>query len=467
MKKIRIRISRKRIVLLCTMVFFLYILGCCLIPPLLVDRQTEEVFTSQIKNSKEKICLIDDNQDALVWRLRMIREARQKIILTTFELRDDTSGQAIMAALFDAADRGVSVRVLIDGIDGEIRLNDSQNFTALCLHENIEVKYYNPFQFTALWKVNYRLHDKYLVIDDTAYLLGGRNTHDIYLGDFSASAQADRDIVVYETNTGAHNSLDSLCEYFESIWNTEACVLLSDKMGIQKQNEIQNELKNQLEELIHHPDYQITPIDWDNETIETAGMLLLTGSADTNTKDPVIWKELCQLMRNAKKEVIFETPLVICNDVMLTDLTKIKEDVPAVTIITNALENNVNLLAVDYPHQKEQVLKTGVTISEYSGNESLHTKTVLIDDSISIIGSFNLDTRSTYLDTEIMLVIDCPELNANLQEQLDSMQAQCNIYSPDGTVTAGESYLPVEVPFKRKCFTKILSILLYPFQYLL
>lgn len=310
MKKIRIRISRKRIVLLCTMVFFLYILGCCLIPPLLVDRQTEEVFTSQIKNSKEKICLIDDNQDALVWRLRMIREARQKIILTTFELRDDTSGQAIMAALFDAADRGVSVRVLIDGIDGEIRLNDSQNFTALCLHENIEVKYYNPFQFTALWKVNYRLHDKYLVIDDTAYLLGGRNTHDIYLGDFSASAQADRDIVVYETNTGAHNSLDSLCEYFESIWNTEACVLLSDKMGIQKQNEIQNELKNQLEELIHHPDYQITPIDWDNETIETAGMLLLTGSADTNTKDPVIWKELCQLMRNAKKEVIFETPLV-------------------------------------------------------------------------------------------------------------------------------------------------------------
>lgn len=42
-----------------------------------------------------------------------------------------------------------------------------------------------------------------------------------------------------------------------------------------------------------------------------------------------------------------------------------------------------------------------------SCGQSLHTKTILVDDHISMIGSYNLDLRSTYLDTELMLVIDC------------------------------------------------------------
>ena len=49
----------------------------------------------------------------------------------------------------------------------------------------------------------------------------------------------------------------------------------------------------------------------------------------------------------------------------------------------------------------------------------MHTKSILIDDRLSLIGSFNWDMRSVYLDTELMLLVDCPALNAALRERTD------------------------------------------------
>ena len=45
----------------------------------------------------------------------------------------------------------------------------------------------------------------------------------------------------------------------------------------------------------------------------------------------------------------------------------------------------------------------------------VHTKTVLIDNRLSVVGSYNLDMRSTYLDTELMLVIDSKRLNQQIR----------------------------------------------------
>ena len=42
-------------------------------------------------------------------------------------------------------------------------------------------------------------------------------------------------------------------------------------------------------------------------------------------------------------------------------------------------------------------------------------KAVLIDERLSVVGSYNLDIRSTYLDTELMLVIDSKKLNQQIR----------------------------------------------------
>ena len=46
-------------------------------------------------------------------------------------------------------------------------------------------------------------------------------------------------------------------------------------------------------------------------------------------------------------------------------------------------------------------------------------KAVLIDDRMSIVGSYNMDMRSTYQDTELMLAVDCPELNSIIQAEME------------------------------------------------
>lgn len=59
------------------------------------------------KKNAERIRCIDDNEEALLWRLRMIGNAKKSIVLSTFDLRPDDSGTKIIAALYTAAERGV------------------------------------------------------------------------------------------------------------------------------------------------------------------------------------------------------------------------------------------------------------------------------------------------------------------------------------------------------------------------
>lgn len=97
----------------------------------------------------------------------------------------------------------------------------------------------------------------------------------------------------------------------------------------------------------------------------------------------------------------------------------------------------------------------------------MHTKSILIDDRLSLIGSFNWDMRSVYLDTELMLLVDCPALNAALRERTEEMMRQSRLVSPDGTETAGESYIaPERSPLKAALQTVIRSFI-RPFRFVL
>ena len=66
-----------------------------------------------------------------MWRLRMIGAAKKSIVLATFDLRADESGTDLLAALDQAAKRGVEIKLLIDGIYQQLFLNGSKDFQAL------------------------------------------------------------------------------------------------------------------------------------------------------------------------------------------------------------------------------------------------------------------------------------------------------------------------------------------------
>lgn len=72
-------------------------------------------------------------------------------------------------------------------------------------------------------------------------------------------------------------------------------------------------------------------------------------------------------------------------------------------------------------------MDTGLEIHEYIGDISYHGKSIAIDNRLAIVGSFNMDMRSTYLDTELMLVIDSPEVTQELKASMDALDAQAAV----------------------------------------
>ena len=89
-----------------------------------------------------------------MWRLRMIGAAKKSIVLATFDLRADESGTDLLAALDQAAKRGVEIKLLIDGIYQQLFLNGSKDFQALAARENVVVGVYNPVTPAGLFKLN-------------------------------------------------------------------------------------------------------------------------------------------------------------------------------------------------------------------------------------------------------------------------------------------------------------------------
>lgn len=120
-----------------------------------------------------------------------------------------------------------------------------------------------------------------------------------------------------------------------------------------------------------------------------------------------------ELCKSAKKQVILHTPYVIANDWMTEQLSQIGSK--GQILLNSAATNGNPFASSDYVRHKQELVDTGLEIHEYIGDISYHGKSIAIDNRLAIVGSFNMDMRSTYLDTELMLVIDSPEVTQELK----------------------------------------------------
>ena len=409
-------------------------------------RKTE--FTSETAGV-ERICCIDDNEEALLWRLRMIGTAKESIVLSTFDLRADDNGTKILAALNCAAARGVKIQLLIDGIYQQLFLAGSSDFQALASYENVEVGVYNPVTPVNLFKVNYRMHDKYLIVDEKMYLLGGRNSNDIFLGDQTKGINEDRDILVYDTSEGQGESL--------SIKNGKQSSRYTD--AYRHMEEIYISL------LKRYNDIE-TYSAWEKDTIEANKITLINNGIEAGRKTPQVLQTIQYLTENAD-HVIIQTPYVICNGYMYDVLQGIS-DHAKLQIVLNAVEKGSNPWGcTDYLNQKKKILETGADVYELMNDYPVHTKAVLINDRLSVVGSYNLDMRSTYLDTELMLVIDSEKLNQQIHETESDYMEKSKEVLANGQETEGAKYQGKVLNRKKKLYYGVLRIIIRPLRQLL
>ena len=424
-------------------------------------RKTE--FTAETTGT-EKICCIDDNEEALLWRLRMIGTARESIVLSTFDLRADENGTKLLAALNCAASRGVKIQLLIDGIYQQLFLAGSSDFQVLSSYDNVEVGVYNPVIPANLFKVNYRMHDKYLIVDEKMYLLGGRNSNDIFLGDQTKGINVDRDILVYDTSGGQGESLQQIEDYFHKIWK-ESCVSIKKGKKSSKDADAYRHMEEIYVALLKYNDIE-TYSAWEKDTIEVNKITLIHNGTQAERKTPQVLQAIQYLSENAD-HVTIQTPYVICNRYMYDVLQRIS-DHGKLQIVLNAVEKGSNPWGcTDYLNQKKRILETGADVYELMNDYPVHTKAVLVDERLSVVGSYNLDMRSTYLDTELMLVIDSEKLNQQIRETESDYMEKSKEVLANGQETEGAKYQGKVLGWKKKLYYGMLRIIIRPLRQLL
>ena len=447
-------------ILLLLLLAALYVLVGAIVPALVHPRirpETAEKFAKTpfrgAAEQGERAAVLSDNQRALAERIRLISRAQRSVILSTFEFRSDTAGKQVLSALLEAADRGVRVRVLADGAPALRSMEGDPCFYALSAHPNAEIRLYNPIRPWLPWRLMGRMHDKYLIADRTAYILGGRNTYDFFLGEpRKGPRNHDWDVLVCAQSSA--DSLEQLLDYFHAVWDGGSCAVFHNDPGLARRRDVARaaaELRKIHGEMrASHPDW-FEAVDYGAVTQPVFSIRLLSNPTTLYAKEPVVCYSVTELMAQGEREVRLHTPYIICNGWMMERLSMVCRRVPSVRLLTNSAANNGNPFGVmDYQGRRKKLLGLGLEILEYDGGISYHGKCVTVDDRLSVVGSFNFDMRSAYLDTELMLVIDSPAFSRSLREKMEGYEAASMRLSAGREPVIPEGHVPRELSAGRR-----------------
>ncbi|WP_343209420.1 phospholipase D family protein [Anaerolentibacter hominis] len=442
-------------------------------------------YGDETTSSVDRAALVEDSMDALHIRLRMIEDAREQIIISSFSIKTDRSATEVMSTLRAAADRGVRIKIIADGLISGMAMKSDPMFFVLAAYPNVEIKYYNVPTLIKPWTFQGRMHDKYIIVDDKLLLVGGRNTSDLFLADYDREHLSyDREVLIYNTGDVNESVISQVLNYFDEIWNCKDSETVFEDPGRGKRkdmaaagenlNQVYAALREEKRELYREEGTYSQEYDpqrfayYEGGTVATRKVTFIANPITIMGKEPTVWYELTELMKQARLRVLIHMPYMVFNDQMYQDMTDIVNQTGNATVVTNSIAGGENIMASsDYYLNRKKIIKTGVSLYEYQGDHSMHAKSLLVDDNISVIGSLNSDIRSVYLDTESMLVIDSKEFNRILLDAVTEKQNESLAVDADGDYIPRTGVEELSIPGIKKIIYTILSLPAQLFRYLM
>ena len=409
--------------------------------------------------------LLECRQEALNVRLALIHQAKTSIALTSYAIYDGQARDVLYGALLSAAERGVTVRLVIDGfIEGRF-MSDYQTTTYLMTHPNIEIRFFEPFSIWRPHAVQNRLHDKLLIIDEQYGIIGGRNIGDRYFLDTSNSVAVtyDRDVLIF--GRPSSQAVQDMSMYFNELYNHP----FSHREKPSEPSSSSEAVKQNLLEA--HEDFIVAEtLDLDSimnhlheAAIQTGTITFLRSPLNRMHKKPVIFNTLQQLA-GAYEAFFVQTPYFIADRTMRAHFPNFSD--VEVTVLTNSPITNPNLLAVAGYMSVRQSLAARTTLYEYHARSSIHAKTILMGDDITVIGSYNIDPRSVSLSTESVVVIHSVAFQSVVREAIEPL------ITSSLHITATETMNPYEIEIIeetriRRVLRSVLQYVIRPFDYML
>lgn len=391
----------------------------------------------------DRATILTTGEEALAARLNLIANAESSLVVGSYLYADDESGYTVAAALLDAADRGVQVRIVVDGLVGRLNFLGGDLGYALGTHENIEIRFYNPVNLLAPWGLSARFHEKYVIADGRAFVLGGRNISDEFLTPEEHPAyNYDLDVLMWRETPAQGSAASLLTAYFDRLWDEECAPAYERAPAWRKAGaaRTQDELRSRWEAMEADYAQAIAPADWEALTVPVEGCSLMTNPINPGVKEPALWTSLVALMKSAQERVWIQTPYVVLDAAMRDSLRAAAEQAPEMVILTNSRAGGNNIVAsADGVFHRGMALSLPLAYYELQAPRSMHTKAMLVDGDISVFGSFNYDMRSAYADTEVMLAVKSEPLNDLVEAYMLDMRAMALPVEADGGYGEGEA----------------------------
>jgi len=417
--------------------------------------------------------LIGNGLDAFVARMALAEAAERTLDLQYYIFHDDLTGKLILDNVLSAADRGVRVRILVD--DTTAKGRDS-GIAVLASHPSIDVRVFNPAagRSSPAWffsaaadfdRINHRMHNKMFVADNQAGVVGGRNIGDEYFGAREGVNFADLDLLALGP------VVQDLSRSFDEYWNSEWAYpiealhgLKPDLAALEKGREMlaahrsaaqDSEYAKRLREsdLLKKLLAQELPLVWAPAQI-VYDKPEKAGSGGDPDKTVRLGPQLVSVVTDVRSELIISSPYFIPGENGITLFGKLRKQGVRVRILTNSFAaNDVAVVHSGYAQYRKDLVKLGVELYEIkpslteaseqerksfgSSGASLHAKSFIFDRQQLFVGSLNLDPRSLYLNTELGIVVDSPDLADTLARQFEELLRPAYSYrlaldAPDG-----------------------------------
>jgi cardiolipin synthase C len=401
-----------------------------------------------------RVHALPDARAAFAARHRLAEAAERSIDVQYYIWHRDSSGSLLAHALWEAAERGVRVRMLLD--DANTRGLDS-GLAAFDAHPNIEIRLFNPFANRS-WRiadfssdfarVNRRMHNKAFIVDNQVAVVGGRNIGDEYMGASGEEEFADLDVMA------AGAVVADVSASFDAYWNSASAYpagALLPPLSPEASREATASWSAGVETNEKAQAYldalsatQVLPLlREETQAAEWTTARMLSDDPDKVLRPPerdegAMLPRLLASLGTPQRELLLVSPYFVPTREGTAALAAIAARGVQVIVLTNSLAStDVMLTYSGYARYRHDLLRAGIRLYELKPDAalrrdkdaghggigtgpgsaaSLHAKTFAVDRERIFVGSFNLDPRSARLNTESGMVVESHRLAARLSD---------------------------------------------------
>lgn len=436
-----------------------------------LDRMMQTV--EQVHPGESAFRLVDNGYEAFALRMHSAALAERSLDVQTYIWHPDTAGTYLASALLRAADRGVRVRILVDDVDAR---QNHYAFTALAAHRNVSVRIFNPFAsrhgflskltegVRRFSELNRRMHNKSWIADNRIAIAGGRNLGDEYFNASEGVNFVDLDMAMI--GPVVRDVSHSFDRYWNAVSSYPVDVLTPDAVTDEALANLREQIERRVSSSIAsqyaaalHADSSVQrllqgtwPMQWTAEYQFWSDDPLKAVSTQAKGQGSHVLTNLLDEIETTRERLWIISPYFVPGVRGTERLSSLAEREVDVRIITNSLAaNDVVAVHSGYEKYRQALLENGVALWELkplagegsktslfgSSGASLHTKALVIDGEGSFVGSYNLDPRSTALNTEQGVFVRSAAIGEKLQDlftEQSSMQHAWRLEMRDGDV---------------------------------